>query len=196
MSTSPYTTNATIPIGGSYNALLYILGDIFIDNTQELIPILTNTQFMAFSVPSDSVGFKIYNTTQALMYAWTGSSWSVVNDATAANLVANTILGQTIINISSTNPPSANQVLVATSPTTATWQNQSGSGGGGIPNPYVYNQVIPANIWTINHGLGTYPVVVVVDSAGNTFVGDVQYVTTNQLTITFTTVFGGTAYLT
>ena len=77
-----------------------------------------------------------------------------------------------------------------------TWATVSGGGGGGIPNPYVYNQVIPANIWTINHGLGTYPVVVVVDSAGNTFVGDVQYVTTNQLTITFTTVFGGTAYLT
>jgi hypothetical protein len=68
----------------------------------------------------------------------------------------------------------------------------SASGGSG---DYTHNQAVPATTWTITHGLGRYPSVTVVDSAGSVVEGDVQYVSSNQITCTFASAFSGKAYL-
>jgi len=60
---------------------------------------------------------------------------------------------------------------------------------------YVHNQAVPAADWIINHGLGRYPSVTVVDSAGTTVIGNVEYVSPNDVAIHFTAAFGGSAYL-
>ncbi len=75
-----------------------------------------------------------------------------------------------------------------------TWTTPSSTNP--VAAEYTYNQVVPSNVWTINHNLNKYPVVVVVDSGNNVFVGDVSYTDANDLTITFSSVFGGKAYLT
>ena len=56
-------------------------------------------------------------------------------------------------------------------------------------------QMEASSVWTINHGLGKRPSVTVVDSCGNVVVGDVAYLSTNQLTVTFNAEFSGKAYL-
>lgn len=60
---------------------------------------------------------------------------------------------------------------------------------------YVHSQAVASATWVIAHGLGRYPSVSVVDSALNVVVGDVRYDNTNQVTVTFSAAFGGTAYL-
>ncbi len=60
---------------------------------------------------------------------------------------------------------------------------------------YVHAQSVPASGWVINHGLGRYPSVTVVDSAGSTVVGNVEYVSANQVVVHFNGAFGGSAYL-
>lgn len=60
---------------------------------------------------------------------------------------------------------------------------------------YVYNQMTAAAVWNINHNLGRYPSVSVVDSAGSVAVGETVYVDANNITITFQSQFSGTAYL-
>jgi hypothetical protein len=68
----------------------------------------------------------------------------------------------------------------------------------GLPKPHTYThtQAVPASVWTITHDLtGKYPAVVVVDSAGSTVVGDIQYVPdSNQVILTFSAPFSGKAY--
>lgn len=60
---------------------------------------------------------------------------------------------------------------------------------------YFHSQVMPAANWVIAHGLGRYPSVVVVDSAGSMVEGDVHYDTPNQVILSFGAPFAGTASL-
>ena len=64
-----------------------------------------------------------------------------------------------------------------------------------IEMTYVHNQAQASNSWTINHNLGYFPNVEVVDSAGTAVVGDYQYVNANTITAAFTVPFAGKAYL-
>ena len=50
-------------------------------------------------------------------------------------------------------------------------------------------------VWNIDHFLGKYPSVVVIDSAGDEVEGEVEYVNSNTLRITFSAAIGGKAYL-
>lgn len=60
---------------------------------------------------------------------------------------------------------------------------------------YVHNQAVASNVWTINHNLGFNPTAVVLDSAGTQCEGTFSYPSINQMIITFTGAFTGTAYV-
>ena len=60
---------------------------------------------------------------------------------------------------------------------------------------YVHTQISSSTTWTVNHALGKYPSVTVVDDGDNVVVGDIQYITNNQLTITFQASVSGKAYI-
>jgi hypothetical protein len=70
-----------------------------------------------------------------------------------------------------------------------------GAGGGGGDAEYVFTQAIPSSTWTINHPLNKYPSITVVDSSKRLVEGDVQYVNTSQMIVTFSGSFSGSAYL-
>lgn len=60
---------------------------------------------------------------------------------------------------------------------------------------YTHTQGIASATWTINHGLGKYPSVAVVDSAGALVEGDTYYDGPNTVVVLFNAAFGGKAYL-
>ena len=60
---------------------------------------------------------------------------------------------------------------------------------------YVHTQAVSSATWTINHNLGFNPTAVVLDSAGTQCEGAFSYPTVNQMVITFTAPFTGTAYV-
>lgn len=60
---------------------------------------------------------------------------------------------------------------------------------------YTHNQGTSSSTWTINHNLGYYPSVTVVDNGDNVVIGDVSYISTNQVSVSFSASFGGKAYL-
>lgn len=74
---------------------------------------------------------------------------------------------------------------------------QSGGDGGGVgsTSAFTYTQGSASDEWTIQHNLGKYPSVTIVDSGGNVVVGDVQYLSTNEISISFAGAFSGKAYL-
>lgn len=73
---------------------------------------------------------------------------------------------------------------------------QSGGGGSsGGASAYIYTQGAASDEWTIKHSLNKYPSVTIVDSGGNVVVGDVQYLSMNEISISFAGAFSGKAYL-
>jgi hypothetical protein len=60
---------------------------------------------------------------------------------------------------------------------------------------YVHTQAISSAVWTINHNLNGEPTAVVLDSAGTQCEGTFSYPSKNQMVITFTGAFTGTAYV-
>ena len=59
---------------------------------------------------------------------------------------------------------------------------------------FVHSQNTASAVWTITHGLGKYPAVTVIDSAGTEVIGDVNHIDTNTVQITFSAAFSGKAY--
>lgn len=60
---------------------------------------------------------------------------------------------------------------------------------------YIHTQIASASTWTINHGLGKFPSVTIVDTGNNVVIGDIQYTNNNQLTVTFLSNISGKAYI-
>lgn len=60
---------------------------------------------------------------------------------------------------------------------------------------YTHNQNIAASVWTINHNLGMFPQISIIDSAGNNVVGDTVWVNSSTMTVTFSSAFSGKAYV-
>lgn len=61
---------------------------------------------------------------------------------------------------------------------------------------HVHTQGTVSTTWTINHALGGYPSVSIVDSAKTVVIGEVNYISTTQVVVNFTSAFSGYAYLT
>ena len=60
---------------------------------------------------------------------------------------------------------------------------------------FVFDQAIPSDTWVIQHNLGKYPSVTVIDSAGTQFIVQVEYNSRSQLTIYMNGATTGKAYL-
>lgn len=60
---------------------------------------------------------------------------------------------------------------------------------------FIFVQGTVSAFWVIPHNLGKYPSVTVVDNGGTTVEGHVEWLDTNNITITFSSGFAGKAYL-
>lgn len=64
----------------------------------------------------------------------------------------------------------------------------------GYDKSYVYTQSVSSTEWHISHGLGKYPSVTIVDSAGTVVIGQVQYTSQNEIVLHFSAPFSGKAF--
>jgi hypothetical protein len=60
---------------------------------------------------------------------------------------------------------------------------------------FIFTQSIPSTTWSITHNLDKFCSVTVVSDSNQIMIGDVNYLNTNSLTITFSAAFSGKAYL-
>jgi len=121
-----------------------------------------------------------YKATQMLPFSLNvGSNTAfIISDGTNSD---NIVTGETLL------VASANSALAVTvSANTLTFNVKSG---------YVFTQGTPASVWTINHNLGKFPSINVVDESNDEVVGDVNYTNNNQIVVTFSASFSGKAFL-
>jgi hypothetical protein len=60
---------------------------------------------------------------------------------------------------------------------------------------FIYDQSVASDTWIINHGMGFYPAVTVVDSAEDEVEGDLKYIDANTVQLNFNGGFAGRAFL-
>lgn len=83
------------------------------------------------------------------------------------------------------------------------WGPKTSAGWGGEPFyvsgqtlRHVHTQAAASSTWSITHSLGGYPSVMVVDTASTVVIGEVLYLSTSQVQVSFSSPFSGYAYLT
>lgn len=127
-------------------------------------------------------------------------SGSIVWIAVIFNSWANAIVwADAQLNVGGANGDAKNAVLYIAQSLTDEQKEQARSNigaGTGDDKTYIHTQNVPANTWKVNHNLGKYPSVTVVDSAGSSIAGaKISYDDFNNLTLTFAAIFSGKAYL-
>lgn len=60
---------------------------------------------------------------------------------------------------------------------------------------FTHVQTTPAAVWTIEHNKDKHPSVAVVDSTGRKVYGEIKYISSNVIQVTFSGAFSGKAYL-
>lgn len=60
---------------------------------------------------------------------------------------------------------------------------------------YIHTQGAPSDTWTIAHTLNKYPAVTIIDSGGTEVIGDIEYIDTSTVIVTFASGFSGKAIL-
>ena len=64
----------------------------------------------------------------------------------------------------------------------------------GVPT-FVFTQGAPATVWNIQHNLGKFPSITVIDTGDTVVTGEYTYIDNNNVTLTFSAGFAGKAYL-
>lgn len=74
---------------------------------------------------------------------------------------------------------------------------QGTQGVSGLERPIAYQHIqgTASATWYITHNLDFYPNITVVDSSGTIYEGEINYVSTNAVELTFSAAFSGRAYL-
>ncbi len=68
-------------------------------------------------------------------------------------------------------------------------------GPEGVIQTFVYTQPAALSTWPIAHDLGRFPSVIVVNASGDLVEADVNYVDSNNILVSFSEPFAGSAYL-
>lgn len=66
---------------------------------------------------------------------------------------------------------------------------------GAASSTFMHVQNAPATTWEVQHDLGFYPSVQIIDSGGSVHFGSVTHIDLNSLEVTFSSAFSGTAAL-
>ena len=80
------------------------------------------------------------------------------------------------------------------------WLDQGNTGSvqdflNSLDKHHLHKQQSASDTWLITHNLDKYPSVTIVDSGFTVVYGEIEYLSKNQLEITFTNPFSGEAYL-
>ena len=84
---------------------------------------------------------------------------------------------------------------LATVATTGSYEDLTETPEIPVIETYTHKQTTPATLWRVEHGLGRFPSVTIVDSGGSMVIGEVCYLDESVIEISFASGFSGKAYL-
>ena len=103
------------------------------------------------------------------------------------------------IDMTPTTPTTGNVGITASLSATGTPDNTNFLRGDNTwaeaDKTFEFTQAVPSLVWSIQHNLGKFPSVSVVDTGNTTVITQIDYIDNNNLTITNSAQFAGKAYL-
>lgn len=136
---------------------------------------------------ADDEGVLVYDITLDGFYVWDGTQWVLVTlSATQIQQIQDSY-NKTVTAIDVTSNETDRTITLTRRDNTTLSDTYTHS--------YIHTQGLASDTWTITHNLGRYPSITVVDSSNKEVIGDIQYITLNQVVITFNGGFSGKAYL-
>lgn len=132
-------------------------------------------------------GMTVYDTQIKTLFSWDGGAWGYISLSPTQLQEIEDAYNKIIRSLS----VAGNQT---TKTITLTAQDNS-TVVGSFNDSYVHIQSQAATQWTINHNLNKYPAVHIVDTNNNEVIGDLQYTTINQVVLSFSEPFSGSAFL-
>ena len=91
--------------------------------------------------------------------------------------------------------PGANVAWAVLTPKATVSQPSLAANATAKADTFEFVQSVASSVWTIDHPLGKFPSVTILDSSGDEIEGDVRYVSPTRVTVTFSAAFGGRAFL-
>ena len=186
-----YTSNNTkkvmvcFNVGGQGNLNLHDGYDLKISvnlNTNDNVATIIDKLVIAITSASTSIHRLFTSMTDNT------TSLTIVNEANTSAGDFNT--GFTLASVVAQN--SSDEYLVSEAGTGKLTFKSAADGIG--DKHFTHTQSSASATWVVNHNLGKYPSVSVVDSAGTQVVGQVDYISTSRATLTFVGAFSGKAY--
>jgi len=202
-----------------YCAIAMNGSDIEMNRNELLLPVIDN-ETSAPATGSEVEGQMYYNTSTNIMYFYNGSAW-VEMDGTGSGVSA--ITAGTGIGVSGATGNVTVRNIGLVSVLDGTYIDLAKQGGGdntqltadlsatGTPDNtkflrgdnhwaeadknFVFVQGTPSTTWVIQHNLGKFPSITVIDTADTVVIGEYTYTDINKVTLTFSAGFAGKAYL-
>ena len=147
----------------------------------------TERNALASTLNSNDQGLIVYDKDITIFYVWDGNSFKPIGltDAQYANLSES--YNRSVLDIDITSTTTNRNIKL-------TYRDNTFISDS-FNYAYIHDQSIPASTWSITHNLNKYPSVTIVDPANSEIIGEVVYVNTNTLTLTFSASFSGKAFL-
>jgi hypothetical protein len=131
-------------------------------------------------------GMTVYDTQIKTLFTWDGGAWSYISLSPTQVQEIEDAYNKIIRSLTVTGNTTSKTI-------TLTAQDNS-TVVGSFNDSYVHVQTNPATQWTVDHGLNKYPAVHIVDYNNNEVIGDVRYTTVNQVLLSFSEPFSGSAF--
>jgi hypothetical protein len=125
----------------------------------------------------------------AILGTWHGG-WVATTQYPDLGMVQH--MGSTYLNFSGFLSP------LGVAPPNPPWELVAAKGVDGVdaaPFKYVHDQMTPSAVWVVVHGLNGFPNVTAIDSSNSEIVGDLAYIDSNTVQISFASATGGKAYV-
>jgi hypothetical protein len=150
---------------------------------------LTTAQRIALgsSYNSGDIGVFVYDTDLKVFYVWDGNAWFAFSVSEALFIQIQEAYDKYTKKIEIISTETVHTVTL-TSRDDSTLSDT-------IKYAHIHDQGTPSNQWTITHNLGKYPSVTIVDTANSEVIGEVDYLSNNQIKVSFSASFSGKAYL-
>ena len=139
------------------------------------------------SYNSGDIGVLVFDTTDKIFYVWDGNQWVPIS-----------VSEQLFIQIQEAYDKYTKAIDITSTETVHTFKligRDDTFIQDTIKYSHIHTQDVPAAQWTINHNMGKFPSVTIVDSSNSEVIGEVSFTSNNQVVLTFSGAFSGKAYL-
>lgn len=142
---------------------------------------------LASSYNSGDEGVLVFDTDLNVFFVWDGNAWLAFSVSQELFIQIQEAYDKYTKKIEITSTETVHTVTLTSRDDTTLSDT--------IKYAHIHNQALSSSQWNIVHNMGKYPSVTIVDTGLSEVIGAVEYISNNELRVSFSAPFSGKAYL-